>query len=65
MLGGITIPFDLGRDRSTQPQSLGHQLGGQLRQTVINWRIEVPHGLEQAQRQDGVRSVRGHIAIVV
>jgi hypothetical protein len=27
---------------------------GQLGESVINGRVEIPHGLEQAERDDGV-----------
>jgi len=58
--GGFAIAFNLGGDGGAQAKPLGDQLLGELGETVINWRVEIPHGLEEAERNDGVNVVRMH-----
>jgi hypothetical protein len=58
--GRLPVAFDLGGDRGAQAQPLGDHLLGQLGETVIDWRVEIPHGLEEAERNDSVDVVGRH-----
>jgi len=46
-----TEPFDLGRDRATQTESLGGKVPVKLVQAVRVWRIEDADGFEQREGQ--------------
>jgi hypothetical protein len=57
------VACDLRGDRRAQPEALGRDLGRELVQTVLDGRVEVPDGFEQAERNDrrdgGVRGGAG------
>ena len=51
------IPVDLGRHRGIETEAFGDDLAAQFLQAIFHRAVEVAHGLEQAERQNGWRSL--------
>ena len=51
-LGGLTVALDLCAHRWTQPQPADHNLFGKLVHSVLDRGVQVPEGLEQAERDE-------------